>query len=333
MKRLVLALLIASSTAFAQDAVTASRLKSDLEQGARLFRRNPEPGAAAAYARRLAYVEVEWQGETVAVRDPWLTDAVDSLESLPESERRKRLDAIADHLAARARLIDTSDTAPTPTETAAETPERVLEGILEGQQYRAPVEDPKLARAAARLRDRVRSAWSSVKDFIRNLFRFGGSDDGIIGIVRQLLTLLLAVTVVGAITWFVVRALVRAAADSAEAAVDEDAMPLAPPEPEKRAREADRLAESGDFRGAVRAHYLSLLGRLHREGVIVYDRHRTNREYMRSMRAPPPRIAAFADAVDVFDRKWYGKEACTREEVAAFADACRRASLPIEEAA
>lgn len=81
---------------------------------------------------------------------------------------------------------------------------------------------------------------------------------------------------------------------------------------------AERLAAAGDRRGAVRALYLALLGDLHAQGAIVYDRHRTNREYLRTMRLESARAVAFADAVELFDRKWYGREGCPPEELDLF---------------
>lgn len=329
MRRASLLLLLAVPfAALAADPVTPARLKRDLEQGARLFRQGPSNAAAQAYAERLSYVDVEWNDSAITVRDPWLDDAVDALDSLNPEARKRQLEAIGDHLAARATQVDVLvAAAPTaeasPGATPTPPPEAILQGILDQNRYRVPPEDPKLAQAAARFRDSVRRAWSSFKSFIADLFR-PREQGGVWGQIKQIALLgLAALTVIG-IAWFAIRLLLRAAVDTA-ADEPETEMPEAPPQPAEMAAEAKARIASGDHRSAIRALYLALLGRLHQQGAIVYDRHRTNREYLRAMRASPGRKDAFADLVETFDRKWYGKEPCSREEVEAFELATIRA--------
>lgn len=316
--------------------VTPARLRSDLEQGARLFRRSPDPADAAAYAKALEWVDVAWDGETITVRDPWLSDAVSGLDRLSPAARKKRYESIADHLAARATLVDSlapdaaaAGAKPGTRETPPPDPQALLEGILDQQQYQTPTEDPKLARTAARLRDRIRSAWSAVKAFVRDLFD-PPAKSGAWETAKRLATLAAASIGVLLLAWFVGRTLIRAAVDSASRDAPELDLPESPPRPAEMKAEADRLVAGGDLRGAVRALYLSLLGRLHEQGVIVYDRRRTNREYLAGMRADALRAAAFGAVVELFDRKWYGREATTREELAAFEANALRAGGPAE---
>lgn len=330
-------LLLAALPALAAEgdpAITPARLKRDLEQGAKLFRQKPDNSAARAYAERLSYVEVEWNDTTIIVRDPWLDDAVDSLERLQPDARKRQVDAIAEHLTARAQSVDVA-VAATPVATAspgatpAPAPESILESILDDNHYRQPPEDPKLAQAAARFRDRLRSAWTSFKEFLSELFQ-PREQGGVLAQLKQLAILgLAALTVIG-IAWFAVRLLFRAAVDTA-ADEPETEMPEAPPQPAEMAAEAKARIATGDHRAAIRALYLALLGKLHQQGAIVYDRHRTNREYLRGMRASPHRKAAFEELVEVFDRKWYGKEPCSRDEVAAFEEATVRAGDALSE--
>jgi hypothetical protein len=328
---LPLVLLLASSPARAAGSIPPERLRSDLEQGARLFRQNPDPASAAAYADALDYVDVTWNGDTITVRDPWLTDAVSGLDRLDPEARKKRLAAIADHLSERAALVERATAAgsspsASPKPTPAD-PDRVLAGILDQQQFHAPVEDPKLAKAAAKVRERVRAGWTSFKDFLRGVFQNDDRPQSVWDRIKSIGILVLALLGTAILGWLVVRAILRASADSAAAERDEP-LPEEPPKPLEMAKEAERLAEGGDLRGAIRARYLSLLGELHGAGLIVYDRRRTNLEYLKALagrEGNSARARAFADVVEVFDRKWYGRESCTREELGAFADAARRA--------
>lgn len=320
-RSLAIALLLLLQAATALGAVSPERLRHDLEQGAKLFRQKPDLATATAYASRLSYVEVEWDGRTLTVRDPWLQDAVASLERLSPDARRRQLDAIADHLSARAALVDVPGAEPPEAASAAGAPEakdpdEILDDILETDRYRTPPEDPQVAQTAARVRDRLRAAWRAVRDFVTNLLQ-PREDASLWQRLRSLGLMALAALVVAVIVFFVARALMRAAVDTA-VEEPETEMPEAPPQPAEMAAEAKQRASSGDHRGAIRALYLALLGKLHQQGAITYDRHRTNREYLRSLRAGGRRKAAFAALVEVFDRKWYGKEPCSREEVEAF---------------
>jgi hypothetical protein len=69
---------------------------------------------------------------------------------------------------------------------------------------------------------------------------------------------------------------------------------------------AQTLSGQGDYRNAVRYLYLSSLLILDENGVLRYDRSRTNREYLRSVSSKPELAKPLNDVIDVFDRVWYG---------------------------
>jgi len=71
---------------------------------------------------------------------------------------------------------------------------------------------------------------------------------------------------------------------------------------------AQTLSMQGDYRNAVRFLYLSSLLVLDEQGLLRYDRSRTNREVLRSVASRPELANPLRDVVDVFDRVWYGYE-------------------------
>ncbi|MEO5887290.1 MAG: DUF4129 domain-containing protein [Anaerolineales bacterium] len=71
---------------------------------------------------------------------------------------------------------------------------------------------------------------------------------------------------------------------------------------------AQTLSGQGDYRNAVRYLYLSSLLILDEQGLLHYDRSRTNREYLRSLASKPQLAEPLRDVIDVFDRVWYGFE-------------------------
>jgi hypothetical protein len=76
---------------------------------------------------------------------------------------------------------------------------------------------------------------------------------------------------------------------------------------------AQTLSSQGDYRNAVRYLYLSSLLILDEQGLLRYDRSRTNREYLRSISSKPQLANPLRDVIDVFDRVWYGFESVDDE--------------------
>jgi hypothetical protein len=52
---------------------------------------------------------------------------------------------------------------------------------------------------------------------------------------------------------------------------------------------------------------------LDEQGLLRYDRSRTNREYLRSISSKPELANPLRDVIDVFDRVWYGFESVDEE--------------------
>lgn len=70
--------------------------------------------------------------------------------------------------------------------------------------------------------------------------------------------------------------------------------------------QARALAETGDYRGAVRLLALAALLWLDERGVLPYDPHQTNREHLGRLRQAPAARERLAPVVDTADRVWYG---------------------------
>lgn len=81
---------------------------------------------------------------------------------------------------------------------------------------------------------------------------------------------------------------------------------------------AQTLSGQGDYRNAIRYLYLSSLLVLDEQGLLRYDRSRTNREYLRSISSKPELANPLRDVIDVFDRVWYGLEAVDQQTYQAY---------------
>ena len=77
--------------------------------------------------------------------------------------------------------------------------------------------------------------------------------------------------------------------------------------------------QEGDFRGALRAAFLSLLSRLAAGDFIRVARAKSNQDYMNELRrrahARPDCLAAFKAGMEVFEPVWYGEHPSSERHV------------------
>lgn len=80
---------------------------------------------------------------------------------------------------------------------------------------------------------------------------------------------------------------------------------------------------SGDFKTAVRLHYLGAIQMLAKRGWIKWERDKTNGDYLGEMGSKPV-FEGFREATSVFERVWYGnrnlEEGAYRQIASQFAD-------------
>ncbi len=70
--------------------------------------------------------------------------------------------------------------------------------------------------------------------------------------------------------------------------------------------EAEALARGGQIRAAIRKAYIALLVELGERKVISLAHHKTNRDYLRSVKSVPALYPLMSGLTDSFERHWYG---------------------------
>jgi len=70
--------------------------------------------------------------------------------------------------------------------------------------------------------------------------------------------------------------------------------------------EAEALARRGDLRAAIRKAYIALLVELGDRKLISLAQHKTNRDYLNSLRNAPQLHSSMKGLTDSFERHWYG---------------------------
>jgi hypothetical protein len=89
--------------------------------------------------------------------------------------------------------------------------------------------------------------------------------------------------------------------------------------------EAERLARAGDLRGAIRKAYVAVLCELGDRHLIRLAQHKTNRDYLASLRDRAELYGAMYPLTHNFERHWYGLAPASDADWAEYRALCNRA--------
>ena len=78
--------------------------------------------------------------------------------------------------------------------------------------------------------------------------------------------------------------------------------------------QAELLARNGELRAAIRKGYIALLVELGDRKMISLAQHKTNRDYLNSVKSVAPLHATMRGLTDSFERHWYGFEQTTPDD-------------------
>jgi len=87
--------------------------------------------------------------------------------------------------------------------------------------------------------------------------------------------------------------------------------------------QAETLTQQGDYRGASRAWYLSLVFWLDQQKLVNYQPTRTNREYLVDLGDQPQFYQPLRQLISIYEQLWYGKQPGDAKDV----DRCKQAVL------
>ena len=246
---------------------------------------------------------VEFEGEACNVDNSWLHNNLDELEKTTEPSEKLgqiiwRLRAVEERVAER----------QNPGEGTAENKQWAktrLESILARPEYAT---GPQGSNALARL----------LQDFARWLEKFlpqrrsvNPNRVNLISLIAQIIVVVLAVALLAyvlrvVIVWYSGRSRKPRARKKREARIVLGERL----EPEATATdllsEAETLARQGDLRAAIRKAYIALLVELGDRKLISLAHHKTNRDYLNSLRGIPQLHSRMRGLTDSFERHWYG---------------------------
>ena len=255
---------------------------------------------------------VEENGDAIEVDNSSLHKTLEDLKSLSVEEQTKKINEVKETLQALERRISERISA-TPSGEGKDQAKNRLQSILARPEYAT---GPRGSNALIRL----------IQDFIRWLLSFlpkprGGISPGrldwVVFIVEVVVTGLAAAVLV-----YVGAALLRRFGRTRrpKARKQKEARIVLGERLEPEATSTDLLSQAealvrqGDIRGAIRKTYIALLVELGDRKLVSLAQHKTNRDYLNSVRSLPPLHSTMRGLTDIFERHWYGLEPATPDD-------------------
>ena len=253
---------------------------------------------------------IDWNGTNTTVDNRWLHQDLAEVESARET---KRAEALA-RVMARLRAID-EQLAQTKNASARslskEDANTRLREILSRSEYGSKKKEPS---AFGKLLKRFMEWFESL--FPKRRQSAGGTPW--ISTVAQYFVILLALAVIGYVIKLLLPRLARRRGTKKKEKREARIVLGEKLEPEKSANdllsEAEALARNGDLRAAIRKAYIALLVELGDRKIISLAQHKTNRDYLRSLRKVEPLHGNVKGLTEKFERHWYGFAGATQED-------------------
>ncbi len=245
---------------------------------------------------------VETQGETVNVDNTWLHKSLDEMNNA--SDWVPKLSTLLETLRALENRIAERQQPGGLVENKQDAKNR-LESILARPEYTT---GPRGPNALTRLMQDI-AKW--LQQFLPQPRSINPGRLDLISVIVRVLVLALAALVIGFVlktllVWFWGRKqkIKKPKKQEARVVLGERL------EPDATATDlladAETLARQGDLRAAIRKAYIALLVELGDRKLISLAHHKTNRDYLNSLRNVPPIHTRMKGLTDSFERHWYG---------------------------
>lgn len=251
---------------------------------------------------------IETHNGNYTVDNSWLHKALNEVTDSTAYDHVEKLSVLVEHLQALELRIAERETVPHGGESKEQAKAK-LESILARPEYVSQAKGPN---ALTRL----------IQDFIKWLQKFFPQRTEVaperasrLNSIMQVVVLAVALLVV----LYVVRLLFKRFKGPGKIKTPKKRQPRIVLgerlEPDQTASdllsEAEVLARNGDLRAAIRKGYIALLVELGDRKLISLAHHKTNRDYLNSLRSAPQLHSKMRGLTTSFERHWYGFDEAT----------------------
>ena len=252
---------------------------------------------------------VEFEGDSYKVDNSWLHKSLDELDQ--SADRTTKLAQILESLRAlEARVAERQS--PGRLVESKEQAKGRLDNILKRPEYDT---GERGSNALARL-------IQDLMDWLQKLFpkrnlNAGGLD--FISVIARVFVFAISALVIAYVLKIVLGWFLRRSKTPKTKKIKEPRIVLGERlEPDATATdllaEAEALARQGDLRAAIRKAYIALLVELGDRKLISLAHHKTNRDYLNSLRSEPQVHSRMRGLTESFERHWYGFVAVTPDD-------------------
>lgn len=257
---------------------------------------------------------VQASDEVCEADNTWLHAALEDFKTLTPEKRVTRLDQLIDRLRALEQRVAYPRRPPTENDNKVYTKGK-LESILARPDYTtAKPQENALQRLGKSIQEFIR--W--LLQFLPGPVKMSQGSSSWMTVVAQVAVVIVALLVV----FYVVKILVRRFGGKARKRVVKKRKArivlgeqLKPEDTSSNLlSEAEALARQGELRAAIRKAYIALLVELGDRKLITLAQHKTNRDYLNSVRNHSVLHSNMRGLTDSFERHWYGFDEATEHD-------------------
>lgn len=269
---------------------------------------------------------VEADGRSMQVDNEWLHLALTDCEKTPAGPiRTEKISRVAEQLEALDVRLNEFESAASTDGRGKEQNKARLEEILRRSEYqKKAAEGGALARFWQRLLRWLNSLLPESKPLAPS-----PTGAAVITQLAQVFVVTLALLVIAYVVWKLAPRFFRSRKAAKKSKREARIVLGETLDPDQSAgdllSDAEALARAGDLRAAIRKAYIALLCELGDRKIIRLAQHKTNRDYLSSVREIPPLHEEMGKLTRSFESHWYGFMPATETEWASFRDGYHRA--------
>lgn len=271
---------------------------------------------------------IEFDNSAIETNNDWIINKFATYKDLEKNspERREILAELYERLDAIERKLDELETATASARTKDEDKQKLGE-ILKRAEYSKPEQEEESTAA---------SAFKRFREWLKNLFPTpdaapAKTPEGFqaIPFFLQIVIYLLLLALIGFLIYkfapfLISRIKTRERSDKRERVILGEK--IADDErSETLFGDAERLAQNGDLRGAIRKGYIALLCELSDRKVIGLSNNKTNRDYLRDVRKRRELHQNMSGLTNDFEKHWYGFQETTETDWSEFKEGYQKA--------
>lgn len=266
---------------------------------------------------------IDWSGTSITVDNSWLDRDLREFEHTPSSDpkRTEVLKRVLERLAAlEERLQEAAKPVEASTGTKAVLKDRLARILLRPEYAHTAQAESALARLVRRIARWIASLFPERRPLTPGRERT-------VSRVAQVFVVVLALAALAYVVKLFLPRLLRNSRGKKKVKAEARIVLGERLEPDQSSAdllaEAEKLARAGDLRGAIRKGYIALLVELGDRNIISLAQHKTNWDYLRSVRELKTLYPRMQILTSSFESHWYGSRQATEVDWVAFRNGYR----------